>query len=98
VTAAQVGKRSSPAGDSQVFRLGQIVVLSPRIPHHAFACVAAGLENSPSKVAASEKPLLHLRSIEAVVSAASLACAAPPTTKDAPDSAWKVAVIERSGL
>src|SRR5207253_3935846 len=37
-------------------------------------------------------------SAEPVTSAASAACAAPPTTKDAPGSVWKVAPILRSGL
>jgi hypothetical protein len=40
---------------------------------------------------------LHFISMEAVVSAESLACDAPLTTKLAPGSVWKVAAIERSG-
>jgi hypothetical protein len=55
-------------------------------------------ENSPSKMAASEKPLVQLVSAEVVVSAASGACAAPSTTKEAPGNVWKVARIVRSGL
>jgi hypothetical protein len=55
-------------------------------------------ENSPSKVAAADQPFSHFISTEAVVSAASLACAAPLTTKDAPGSVWKVAVTLRPGL
>ena len=54
------------------------------------------MENSPSKVAAADQPLIHLISAEAVVSAASWACAAPLTAKDAPGSVWKVAPMERS--
>jgi len=38
-------------------------------------------ENSPSKVAAADQPLVHFISTEAVVSAESDACAAPLTTK-----------------
>src|ERR1700687_2112304 len=56
------------------------------------------LENSPSKVAAADQPFIHFISTEAVVSAESLACAAPLTTKDAPGSVWKVAAMLRSGL
>ena len=41
-------------------------------------------ENSPSKLAAVDQPLIHLNSADAVASAASPACAAPLTTKDAP--------------
>src|ERR1700709_937812 len=55
-------------------------------------------ENSPSKVAASENPFSHFISADPVTSAASLACAAPLTTNDAPGSVWKVAAILRSGL
>jgi hypothetical protein len=54
-------------------------------------------ENSPSKVAAADQPLIHLNSAEAVVSAESCACVAPLTTKLAPGSVWNVAAIERSG-
>jgi hypothetical protein len=54
-------------------------------------------ENSPSKVAASEKPFSHLISADAVVSAESRAWAAPLTTKLAPGSAWNVAAMLRSG-
>jgi hypothetical protein len=39
------------------------------------------LENSPSKVAASEKPFSHFISADTVVSAESEACAAPFMTK-----------------
>ena len=44
--------------------------------------------NSPSKVAASEKPDIHLTSAEAVVSTLSRDCAAPFTTKLAPGNVW----------
>ena len=47
------------------------------------SCVVT-LENSPSKVAAADQPFSHFISAEAVTSAASCACAAPLTTKDAP--------------
>jgi hypothetical protein len=55
-------------------------------------------ENSPSKVAAVDQPLIHFISADAVTSAESIACAAPLTTNEAPGSVWKVAPIERSGL
>jgi hypothetical protein len=55
-------------------------------------------ENSPSKVAEANQPLIHLISAEAAVSAESCACAAPLATKDAPGSVWKVAAMLRSGL
>src|SRR6478752_3440418 len=55
-------------------------------------------ENSPSKIAAADQPLRHFISAEAVVSAESLACAAPLTTNEAPGSVWKVAPILRSVL
>jgi hypothetical protein len=44
------------------------------------------LENSPSKVPASENPFSHFISAEPVTSAASPACAAPLPTKNAPGS------------
>ena len=53
-------------------------------------------ENSPSKVAAADQPFSHYFSTEAVTSAESLACAAPLTTKLAPDSISNLAAIERS--
>jgi hypothetical protein len=49
------------------------------------------LENSPSKVADADQPLIHFISMDAVVSAESLAWDAPFTTKLAPGSDWKVA-------
>jgi hypothetical protein len=42
-------------------------------------------ENSPSKVAEADQPFIHFISADAVTSAESDACAAPLTTKDAPD-------------
>ena len=56
------------------------------------------LEKPPSNVTAVDQPLRHFISAEAVTSAASGACAAPLTTKDAPGSVWNVAPILRSGL
>jgi hypothetical protein len=47
---------------------------APR-PLPAWLLVAS--ENSPSKVAAAEKPLRHFTSVATVVSALSAACAAP---------------------
>lgn len=70
--AAYVDKRSSPAGSSQACSFVKRRLLATH-PHHALACVAAG---DIGKLAFVEKPLVHLRSIEAVVSAAALACAA----------------------
>jgi hypothetical protein len=61
------------------------------------ACELATPENSPSKVAAADKPFFNFISTDAVVSADLCAYAAPLTTKDTPYSAWKVAAIERSG-
>ena len=48
------------------------------------------LENSPSKVPATDQPFIHFISAEPVTSAESDACAAPLTTKDAPGSVWNV--------
>lgn len=56
------------------------------------------MENSPSKVPVADQPFIHLISAEAVVSAESLACRAPFTTKLAPGRAWNVAATARSGL
>jgi hypothetical protein len=47
-------------------------------------------ENSPSKVAAADQPLVHFISAAAVVSAESCACAAPLTMKLAPGNARNV--------
>jgi hypothetical protein len=56
------------------------------------------LENSPSKVAAADQPLIHFISADAVVKAALWACDAPLTTNDAPGRVWNVAATDRSGL
>ena len=47
---------------------------------------------------ATDQPFIHVSSAEAVVNAQSCARAAPLTTNDAPGSAWKIAVVARSGL
>jgi hypothetical protein len=56
------------------------------------------LENSPSKLSASEKSSHHFISAPAETSAESADGYAPLTVKLAPRSTWKTAVAGRSAL
>ena len=56
------------------------------------------LENSPSNVAPSEKPLIHFHSADAVTSAESAASLAPLITNDDAGNDWNVTARLRSVL
>jgi hypothetical protein len=53
-------------------------------------------ENSPSKVAAADHPLIHFISTAAVVNAESMLARRPVHDEDAPGSVWKVATTARA--